>query len=112
MNDFVYLNVPSLLERYGHDAQWNDIVRRWTKTQIEFFKANGLLQADAPVWSTPAEKAVIRFHEFTPEGQDFVMSQAVEKWLATCDRAGDPAAYADASGLDRRLRKFRKARSA
>lgn len=109
--DFIYLDVQGLQQRFGHDPSWHQSISRWTTTQVEFFKSHKLLRKGAAAWTASAESAVIRFFDFTPEGQDFIMSQAVEKWLASCDRRKDPAAYSDSSGLERRLKKFREQRS-
>lgn len=110
--DFVYLDVPGLQQRFGHDPGWRRTISQCTTTQVEFFKSHELLRKDAAAWSVTVENAIIRFSDFTPEGQGFIMSQAVEKWLASCDRKKDPAAYSDPSGLERRLKKFREARGA
>src|SRR5690348_203288 len=106
--DFIDLNVPGLLARYSNPApDWKQIVLAFSSTQIEFFRQNGLLKRDAAVLSVPINEAVIHFSDYTEEGQRFLRSGAVDKWLAACDKNGTIAAYRDSSGLDRRLKEFR-----
>ena len=108
--DFVYLHVPKLLSHYSNPtAGWTERVRALAETQFSFFQANNLLRSD---FERPQHIAtlVLRFSDFTEEGQAFLMSQAVERWLASCDRKGTPEAFRDASGLHSRLSKFRNGR--
>lgn len=108
-SDFVYLNVPGLLARYENPSpDWADKVRALARTQISFFAENGLIYPTAAALADTVENAVLMFSDFTPEGQAFVKSQAVERWLSTCDRKGTVDAYKDPSVLTSRLLRFRK----
>ena len=111
-NDFIYLNVPALLDHYANPSQlWREKVNALASTEISFFVKEGLIRETARALIGSVQDAVIRFSDFTEEGQDFVKSQAVERWLGACDRKGTVEAYRDPSGLERRLEKFRKARN-
>jgi hypothetical protein len=107
--DFVYLNVPGLLARYSNPStDWHRKVKALARTQLAFFVANGLVYPTLAALSGPIESAVVKFSDFTPEGQAFIKSQAVERWLAACDRKGTIDAYQDSSGLASRLSKFKR----
>ncbi len=106
MEDFIFLNVRDLIERFPYDEEEH---RASCKTHIDFFRDNGLLRPEAPCLATAFEKAVIRYSDFTDEGQRFIMTAATDKWLASCDRKKDLSSYADSSGLERRLKTFRQA---
>ena len=113
INDFIFLNVPGLLSRYGvSDDGYPDGGRRaliftYTNTQIEFFRNEGLLLPNSEVMTVPIEEAVVKYSDFTDEGQKFIMTSATDKWLSSCDKKGDLASYQDPSGLIKRLNKFR-----
>ncbi|WP_150131443.1 hypothetical protein [Caulobacter mirabilis] len=109
MTDFIYLNVPGLLSRYENPTEeWVEKVYSLAQTQISFFVENGLISPSAAVLTSPIETAVLMFSDFSPEGQAFLKSQAVERWLSACDKKGTIDAYRDSSGLTSRLAKFRK----
>lgn len=112
IKDFIYLDVAGSLSHYLNPTlDWRRRVLAYAATEISFFSQHGLINESAAALRVPAEKAVIRFSDFTPEGQDFIMSQAVERWLGSCDRKGTIEAYQDPSGLVQRLNKFRKDRA-
>jgi hypothetical protein len=105
--DFVYLDVSKLLSHYSNPtANWAERVRVLAETQLSFFEVNNLLRSgfERPRHITTL---VLHFSDFTEEGQSFLMSQAVERWLESCDRKGTLEAYRDARGLRSRLAKFR-----
>jgi len=106
--DFIYLNVPGLLYRYGSNSpQSRAVVLAFAKTELAVFIENGLLERSAPAINVPVEEAVVRYSDFTAEGQAFVMSGAVERWLGACDKKNTLAAYEDKASLEKRLAKFR-----
>jgi hypothetical protein len=107
--DFIYLNVPGLLHRYGsQSSDWRSVILAHTKTQLTAFVRNGLIKDSAQALRVPHEDAVVRFSDFTPEGQAFLKTGAVDKWLAACDRKKVLAAYEDIAALEKRLEKFRR----
>jgi hypothetical protein len=129
--DFIFLNVPGLLdikENSWFSAAAVERAKRGvltsTSTEINFLIEAGLLRQDASARHTPLDQAVICFSNLTEEGQDFLMSQATVKWLGACDRKSNDmlkrgaseeerlAVYADPKGLYKRLEKFRKERAA
>ena len=125
VKDFVVLNVPGLLSRKvsPNALQWKRLVLAFTSTQIDFYIGAGLLTETASARTTPKNKTVLMLSDFTHEGQQFLMSGGDDKWLASCDRKsskllarGAPedqilAVYRDASGLNKRLNKFRTERA-
>ena len=108
--DFVFLNAEMFIHRktIPPSSRWEETARSLCRTQIDFFRDYGLLQPDAAVLHAPLDKAIIRFSDFTPEGQEFIMTAATDKWLRACDRKQTVEAYKDPSGLIKRLKKFRE----
>ena len=106
--DFVFLNVEKFIHRPNASPQWQEIARSLTRTQIDFFQDYGLLRPDAPALHSPLEGVIIKFSDFTPEGQQFIMTAATDKWLQACDKKKTLEAYKDPSGLVKRLKKFRE----
>jgi hypothetical protein len=108
MEDFVYLDVAGLASHYSNPTEsWPEIVRSLAQTELTFFLTNALLKPEFEAPKNVAE-LVIRYSDFNDEGRAFVMSQAIERWLASCDRKGTVDAYRDPRGLNSRLAKFRK----
>lgn len=112
--DFVFLNVAFSLKRHSVasdgsiDQCARELILAYSKTQLEFFKTEGLLKKDARAWALPIEIALIMYSDFTDEGQKFIMTAATDKWLQSCDKKGDLASYQDPTGLIKRLKKFRE----
>ena len=91
--------------------------------QIKFLRESGLLQTLSPAFNSPIAETVVWMHDLTDEGQDFVMLQALGKWLDRCDRKATELSKKgateaeilkmreDSSGLFKRLEKFRKDRA-
>lgn len=105
--DYISLNVPGLLARFVNPSpDWRAKVVALSTTQLGVFQKYGLIRHDAEALRMPIEKAVVRFSDYTPEGQALVRSGAVEKWLKACDRKGSVEAYADPALLERRVRAF------
>ena len=105
--DFIALNVPGLLSRYENPTDtWQATVLAFTKTQLDLFKAYGLIKDSAQALSAPLDKVVIRFSDYTEKGQAFVKTGAVDKWLASCDRKQILATYQDPKPLEMKIRKF------
>ena len=107
--DFIFLDVGSFIHRKViPPSRWEETARSLCQTQIDFFRDHGLLEPHATALHCALEKAIVRFSDFTPEGQEFIMTAATDKWLKACDRKQTVEAYKDPSGLVRRLTKFRK----
>jgi len=112
IQDFIYLDVPGLLRRYGSESpDWRAVLLAFTTTELTVFIENGLLEQGAQALRVPIEEVEVRFSDFTAEGQAFIMTGAVEKWLAACDRKKTLAAYQDKASLEKRLTKFRSQRT-
>jgi len=106
-DDFVDLNVPGLLLRYSNPSDhWHEIVLAFAATRLHVFQKYDLISQDASALRGPIEEAVVRFSDYTPLGQKFVMSGAVDKWLASCDRKRNKDAYRDPGPLERRVQRF------
>ena len=105
--DYVSLNVPRLLSHFVNPTpDWHAKVVALATTQLSLFQKHGLIRHDSEALGMPIEKAVVRFSDYTPEGQAFVRSGAVDKWLTACDRKGSVEAYEDPALLERRIRAF------
>ena len=109
-SDFKYLNVPGSLCQYANPTDnRHEITIAIAETELTFFQEYGLLRTH----KKPADigSLVLWYSEFTDEGQAFLLSQAVERWLGSCDRKGTVDAYRDPKGLISRLAKFRAKRA-
>jgi hypothetical protein len=107
--DYVSLNVPGLLAHYSNPSpEWRAIVLAWSETQLAVFEKHGLIKKDAAVLRQPLEERVVKFSDYTPSGQAFVQTGAVDKWLAACDKRGSVSAYKDSASLEKRVLKFLK----
>ncbi len=105
--DYISLNVPRLLAHYSNPPpEWRATILAAARTQIEVLRAHSMIRSDAPALSEPVEDAVIRFADYTPLGQSFVLSGELERWLRGCDRAARLAAYEDRVRLEKRVLKF------
>ena len=105
--DYISLNVPGLLAHFSNPApDWRATILAMARTQIDVLQAHGMITSDAAALSVPLEDAVIRFSDYTPVGQAFVLSGELERWLRGCDRAGRLTAYEDLGRLERRVQKF------
>lgn len=125
-NDFVFLNVPMILTQ--SECPPTGRLRRlgavWTSTQVGFLIDSGLLRDNIQARRVTLDQVILKLSDFTEEGQDFIMSNAIGKWLGACDRKSNDllkcgaseeerlAVYANPKGLYSRLERFRKARSA
>jgi hypothetical protein len=122
--DFIHINVPGRLANYEKpsDIRLRNLTLAYTLTEVMFLTDAGLLRAEAKVHSQRHEDVVIRLSDLTSEGQDFIMSGAIDSWLGACDRKSNRmladgateeerlAVYRDPKGLYKRLEKFRKER--
>lgn len=116
--DFVYLNIPSSLDRKvwiklpGEDGgplldtTWNERNARQLRSLVEFFRDNGLLKAGVIKDGADIMSLVLRFSDFTEEGQRFIMIDAPGKWRASFDRNPDKS-DSDVTYLIRKLKALR-----
>ena len=109
--DYISLNVPGLLQRYANPTeQWRQKILALTGTQLEMLKKYALIQSSASALRVPLDQVVIRFSDYTELGQEFVLTGAIDKWMAACDRKNTLAAYEDTAALEKRIVSFLKAR--
>src|ERR1041385_6908228 len=109
--DFSVYDMPSMLSRrvtkpdvndpnkWVRDESWYDSVLRKSFVLFKFFQDNGLLKRIVVDQLSDTEKVVLRFSDFTPDGQALIMSQAPDKWDASFDRPGSKKNYEDVSYL-------------
>ena len=72
--------MPGLLRRYANPSpEWSDKVVVWSQTQVNVLLRSRMLKEDAPATRVPIEEAVIWFSDYTPEGQEFVMSKRLQQ---------------------------------
>ena len=111
--DYISLNVPGLLTRFANPSdEWRQKVLALTRTQLELLKEYALIQSDASALHVPTDQAVIRFSDYTKLGQEFVLTGAIDKWMAACDRKNSQAAYEEKGPLEKRIVSFLKTREA
>lgn len=117
MSDWSVVNVPAVLRRkvrrfdaqgleIPDDGAWHRRVSESEFVLAEFLAGKGLVKT-AKVSRHP--DLVLKFSELTPLGQEFIMSQAVEKWRASLDQLG-PDEPISPDGLERRWQTFAKKR--
>lgn len=105
--DYISLNVPRLLARYSNPSpEWRAKVLAWSGTQLQLFRKHLLIREEAEALRVPMEEVVVRFSDYTAQGQAFVRTGAVDKWLASCDRKGTLSAFEDPAPLEKRILKF------
>jgi hypothetical protein len=110
--DYISLNVPGLLQRYANPSQeWRQRILALTGTQLELLQKYGLIEGNAPALKAELDRVVIRFSDYTKLGQEFVLTGAIDKWMASCDRKNTQAAYEDRAPLEKRIATFLKARN-
>lgn len=106
-HDYVSFNVPGMLARYANPTiEWERKVLAIARIQLELFKKYGLINDSAPALREPLNEVVMRFSDYTAEGQEFVRSGALDKWMASCDRKGSLEAYEDPKPLEKRIVAF------
>ena len=111
--DYISLNVPGLLAHFSNPTpDWRAKILAAARTQIEVLRGHGMIKSDAAALSVPVEDAVIRFSDYTPIGQRFVLSGELDRWLRACERAARLAAYEDRGRLEKRVQKFLSGRQA
>lgn len=90
-----------------YDGSWRRAVAEAEFVLAEFLAAKGVI--DPQVVVGRRDDLVIRFSQLSKAGQDFVMTQATERWRASLDRrkAGSPIT---SKGLEQRWQKFRAER--
>ncbi len=81
----------------------------WLRKRLIFLR-NDIFVGSAAVRHQKPEDAQIMFSDFTDLGQDFVMSQQVDKWRGAYSRRKTRNAKPDGRDLDKRLAKFLKDR--
>ena len=116
--DFTYLNIPSSLDRKvwiklpGEeggpllDTAWNERNARQLRSLVEFFRDNGLLKPGVIREGTDLMALVLRFSDFTEEGQQFIMTDAPGKWRASFDRTPNKS-DSDVTYMIRKLKALR-----
>ncbi|HEY2033151.1 MAG TPA: hypothetical protein VGH02_05650 [Rhizomicrobium sp.] len=102
---------PNAPEMRIKDESWYAAAREMSYYLFRFFQDNELLRRRVVESLTDVDKVILMFSDFTPEGQDFIMSQAAERWKASFDRPGSKKAIWDVSYLERELQKSRRLRS-
>jgi hypothetical protein len=115
--DFIAFNVPGMLSRkvtiYDNadptigrrDDGWYERVATRYRAVSEFFATNELLRN--PEKLPTADQMVLRLSDFTALGQEFVMSGAADRWLASFDRPGSKKKLTDVTYLEKQLLKLR-----
>ena len=125
IEDFVFINVPGGQKRKEWPVDTGRVRRSLLAgdtAQVRFFRESGLMLKSSLAFTSRIEETVVWMHDLTEEGQDFVMSQALGRWLDSCDRKaselfkkGAPEETIlemrrDPDGLFKRLEKFRMQR--
>lgn len=121
--DFAVHDMPSMMntkvtrpderdpDQWVRDEVWYQSIRQMFFALFKFYQNHGLLKAPAVEELGDTDKVVLRFSDFTPEGQAFVMSQAPDRWLASFDRPGSKKSPDDVRYLEKQLDKLRGSRT-
>ena len=107
--DYVYLNVPALLQRKAlitssngtlvEDKNWSERLKERLVNLVKFFQDNNLLTSKL---EGDVSRVIILYSHFNGVGQQFIKSGAPDKWLASFDRQTSKPA-SDVSYLVKRL---------
>ena len=107
--DYVALNVPGLLQRYANPTEaWQKKILALARTQLDLLKKYEFINSGATAFHVPVEQLMIRFSDYTKLGQEFVLTGAIDKWMASCDRKGNLEAYENKAPLEKRILAFLK----
>ena len=97
------------MQHYANPSRdWRKIILALTSTQLELLRKHHLINDGAQAFQVPLDQVVIRFSDYTKLGQEFLMTGAIDKWMASCDRKGTLAAYEDKAPLEKRIVEFLK----
>lgn len=114
MADWSVVNLPAIFARdvrsydaTGHevpdDGEWHQRAAEAQFVLAEFLASKGVVTREVVV--TRRDDLVIRFSQLNELGQDFVTSQAVDRWMGSLDRRDSEKPITD-DGLERRWGKF------
>jgi hypothetical protein len=122
-DDYNMYNMPALLStsvtcpdpkdpnKWIRDESWYVSIRQMYFALFKFFQDHGLSNALAVRELADTDKVVLKFSDFTPEGQAFVKSGADDRWLASFDRPGSKKSWDDVRYLEKQLAKLREGSS-
>ena len=111
--DFVFLNMPGLLERkaqtldratgeFRESPEWAARFQARLHALVGFLLENGLVRGDV---TEDLASLVLRYSDLTERGRKFVMTGATDRWLASFDRKPDKPAT-DVAYLVKQLAKI------
>jgi len=121
--DFAVHDMPSMMntkvtrpderdtDQWVRDEVWYQSIRQMFFALFKFYQNHGLLKTPAVRALGDTDTVVLRFSDFTPEGQAFVMSQAPDRWLSSFDRPGSKKNPDDVRYLEKQLDKLRGSRT-
>ena len=93
--------------KWIRDEIWYESVRRQFFALFQFYQDHRLLKVPVVRELGDTDRVLLRFSDFTREGQAFVMSQAPDRWLASFDRPGSKKAFDDVRYLEKQLARLR-----
>jgi hypothetical protein len=120
VRDFDVYDLPAMLKveattidpddpaRRIRDESWYQHVREKSYYLFKFFQGHGLLRHRVVEEFADVDGVILKFSDFTPEGQRFVMSQAPDRWQGSFDRPGSKKLPSNVSYLERQLKKMRE----
>src|SRR5262245_8483802 len=69
------------------DHSWYARARERMASLFAFYREHGLLVDPAELANTQLDDVELRINDFTPEGQQFVLSGVTNRWHASFDRS-------------------------
>src|SRR5689334_9103337 len=99
---------PNDPSRKTQDRCWHNRYKETSYYLFKFFQDNGLLRRRVVKNSADVESVILKFSDFTPEGQKYLMSQAPDRWKGSFDRPGSKKLPSNVTYLEKQLKKMRE----
>jgi len=118
--DFKAYDMPAMLNvevvivdpndpgRQTRDDGWYQRLRETSYYLFKFFQDNGLLRRRVMETFADVDNVILKFSDFTLEGQRFIMSQAPDRWEGSFDRPGSKKLPSNVTYLEKQLKKMRE----
>jgi hypothetical protein len=118
--DFKAYNIPAMLKvevvtidpnnpsRETRDESWYQHLRETSYYLFKFFQDNGLLHRRVMENFADVDNVILKFSDFTPEGQRFYKLRAPDRWESSFNRPGSKKLLSNVSYLEKQLKKMRE----
>jgi hypothetical protein len=118
--DFTVYDVPAMMKvevvrvdpnnpsHKTQDSGWHHRYRERSFHLFKFFQDNGLLRRRVVENFADVENVILKFSDFTTEGQKYLRSQAPDRWKGSFDRPGSKKLPSNVTYLEKQLKKMRE----